>query len=142
MMKEELRENVRSLLPVITEFEKPFWDALQNMKLLIQKCTDCGNTQFPPSPVCTKCLSKDVVWCECDKNAKLWSKVRFHKAYLPPYQDVPYTVGFAKLKDGNIVTGRVAEEDNEKLNIDDDVCIDFCTTADGTVLVKIVPAEK
>lgn len=140
-MKDANRENVASLLPVITEFEKPFWDALQNEKLLVQKCSDCGNIQFPPSPVCTNCMSSNVNWAECSGKAKLWSKVTFHKSYLKPYSDVPYTVGLAKLEEGHIVTGRLADEYKDTIKIDDDVKIDFCKTADGTVLIEIVPAE-
>lgn len=141
-MKDELRENVASLLPVITEFEKPFWDALMEKRLLIQKCPDCGNVQFPPSPVCTKCLSKKVRWEECSGKAKLWSKVTFHKAYLGPYQDVPYTVGLAKLEEGSIVTGRIPDDKVAALSIDDNVKIGFCSTADGTVLIELLPAAN
>jgi uncharacterized OB-fold protein len=64
-MKDSLRENISSLLPIITDFEKVFWESLQNKKLMIQKCNDCGHTQFPPSPVCIECLSNNVKWIEC-----------------------------------------------------------------------------
>lgn len=138
-MKDSLRENVASLLPVITTFEKPFWDSLQNEKLMIQKCMDCGHTQFPPSPVCIECLSDNVEWVECSGKATLWSKVTFHKMYLEPYSDVPYSVIMAKLAEGHIVTGRMSKENAAKVTFDSPLLVRFCKTADGTVLVEFEP---
>jgi uncharacterized OB-fold protein len=130
------------LLPVITEFEKPFWDALQNEKLMVQKCPECGNIQFPPSPVCTNCLSKEVKWSDCSGKATLWSKVAFHKAYLGPYDDVPYSVAIAKLEEGPIVTGRISVEVAANIQIDSPMIATFVKTDDGTVIVEFVPVEK
>jgi uncharacterized OB-fold protein len=138
-MEDSLRENVASLLPVITEFEKPFWDNLQNGQLMVQKCDECGNVQFPPSPVCTKCLSKDVKWTVCSGKATLWSKVTFHKAYLEPYSDVPYSVVMAKLEEGPIVTGRISEKAAAAVPVDAPLRASYVKTVDGTVLVEFVP---
>jgi uncharacterized OB-fold protein len=138
IMKEAAREDVASLLPVITEFEKPFWRNLRNKRLMVQKCPRCGHVQFPPSPVCSDCLSEEVEWAECSGKATLWSKVAFHKAYLPPYSDVPYRVALAKLEEGPIVTGRMSSE--VEVAFDAPLRTTYVETADGTVLVEFVPA--
>jgi hypothetical protein len=140
-MHEAQRENVAEWLPVITEFEKVFWDSLQNDQvLLIQKCEVCGHIQFPPSPVCTKCLTNDVSWTPCSGKAKLWSKVVFHKKYLDPYPDIPYSVVLAKLDEGPIVTGRITNESAQKTEFDAPLELKYIKTTDGTVLVEFVPA--
>lgn len=138
-MKDTSRENVASLLPVITEFERPFWDSLKNKQLMIQECPECGHVQFPPSPVCTKCLSDSVRWIKCSGKAKLWSRVTFHKAYLKPYPDVPYGVVLAKLEEGPIVTGRISAETDSSTTFDAPLRATYVETADGTVLVEFVP---
>jgi uncharacterized OB-fold protein len=140
-MKEALRENVASLLPVITEFEKPFWDSLQNGQLMVQKCPECGHVQFPPSPVCSDCLSDEVQWINCSGKATLWSRVAFHKAYLEPYGDVPYGVVLAKLEEGPIVTGRISAEAVASTAFDAPLRATYVKTADGTVLVEFVPEK-
>jgi uncharacterized OB-fold protein len=141
-MLEAQREKVATWLPVSTEFEKPFWDSLQkDQVLMIQKCDKCGHMQFPPSPVCTNCLSSDVSWVPCSGKATLWSKVRLHKKYLEPYPDVPYSVALAKLEEGPIVTGRITNENMEKTPIGAPVKINYVKTVDGTVLVEFVPAD-
>lgn len=139
-MKESKRENVASLLPVITEFEKPFWEGLQNGQLMVQKCKQCGNVQFPPSPVCTNCLSDEVEWVNCSGKATLWSKVTFHKSYLEPYKDIPYSVVMAKLEEGPIVTGRISSENAANTPFGAPLAVTYVKTADGTVLVEFIPA--
>jgi len=135
-MQEKDRQNVASLLPQATEFDKPFWDSLQNKKLLIQRCPVCGHTQFPPSPVCTECLSDKVEWVECCGEVTLWSKVWFHKKYLKPYDDVPYAVITAKLKEGHYVTGRMDADEAREAEFDAPLDMEFVETADGTVLIN------
>lgn len=139
-MNEASRENVASLMPVITEFEKPFWDSLKNKQLMVQKCPQCGHVQFPPSPVCSHCLSDAVQWINCSGKATLWSRVAFHKAYLEPYTEVPYNVVLAKLEEGPIVTGRFSAEAAASTAFDAPLRATYVETADGTVLVEFVPA--
>lgn len=138
-MKEVMRENVSSLLPVITEFEKPFWDALSEKRLLVQRCMDCGHTQFPASPVCTECLSENVRWEDCSGKAELWSKVALHKAYLEPYGDVPYAVAIAKIEEGCLIEGRFSMENFNNTPIGSKLKMEFQETKDGTVLLEFVP---
>ena len=138
-MKDSLRENVAGLLPVITTFEKPFWDSLQEGKLLVQTCPKCGNKQFPPSPVCTHCLSDGVKWESYTGTAVLWSKVAFHKAYLEPYHDLPYNVALVSLTGDHILTARLPEE-HKDLPLDSPVKLSIQKTADGTAVIVCEPA--
>ena len=138
-MTEQERMNVASLLPEIPDYEKPYWDGLQNGVLMIQKCPCCGHVQFPPSTVCTDCLSEKVEWVPCSGKATLWSKVRFHKGYLKPYMDTPYSVALAK--EGSIITARLPEEYKD-IPLDTELDITFVRTADGTNVVTCVPKKE
>lgn len=142
-MKETARENIASLMPkVIMDVETPYWEGLQQKKLRLQRCRDCGHIQFPPSKICTECTSYNVEWIEASGKGKLWSKVRFHKAYLKPYQDVPYGVSVVKLEEGPVVTGRLADEYVNQVQLDDDVEIEFYETADGSVTFGFRPVKN
>ncbi len=140
-MEESMRENVASLLPVVTEYEAPFWNGLQDGKLMVQECKSCGHKQFPPSPVCTECLSEKVEWVEASGKASLWSKVEFNKAYLKPYPDVPYAVAVARLEEGPLVEGRFSAENYKKVPIDAELKVTFVDTQDGTKIVEFVPVN-
>ena len=41
--------------PVPDALSKPFWDACNQGKLMVQYCTMCNRRQFPPQPVCGEC---------------------------------------------------------------------------------------
>lgn len=52
------------LIPVADALSKPFWDAVNKRKLLVQKCTACNTLQYPPRPTCQDCTSDKLVWTE------------------------------------------------------------------------------
>ena len=43
--------------PVPDALDKPFWDACNEGRLVIQNCTSCNRLQHPPRPACTQCGS-------------------------------------------------------------------------------------
>lgn len=42
-------------IPVPDAISKPFWDACDQGRLIIQYCTVCERRQFPPQAVCAEC---------------------------------------------------------------------------------------
>ncbi len=44
-------------IPVPNELGKPFWDAANEKKLVVQSCTSCGTLHYPPKQACDKCSS-------------------------------------------------------------------------------------
>jgi len=52
------------LIPVPDELSKPFWDAINEKRLTVQKCTDCNTLQYPPRPACGDCGSENLEWTE------------------------------------------------------------------------------
>jgi uncharacterized protein len=45
--------------PETDEFTKPFWDACNEERLVIQHCRGCNRLQHPPQPSCAACGSAD-----------------------------------------------------------------------------------
>ncbi len=45
--------------PVPEELDKPFWDACNEDRLVIQNCAACNRLQHPPQPRCAQCGSGD-----------------------------------------------------------------------------------
>ncbi|MFH1560303.1 MAG: zinc ribbon domain-containing protein, partial [Chloroflexota bacterium] len=52
------------LIPVPDESSKPFWDAINEKRLMVQNCTACNTLQYPPKPTCTDCGSDKMEWKE------------------------------------------------------------------------------
>ena len=54
-------------IPVPNELNRPFWDALNEHKLVVQNCTSCSRLQYPPKELCSNCASSDhLEWKEVE----------------------------------------------------------------------------
>jgi uncharacterized OB-fold protein len=47
------------IIPVPDELSKPFWDAVNEQRLLLQNCTACDRLQYPPRQTCLACGSAE-----------------------------------------------------------------------------------
>ena len=53
---------------------KPFWDAANEERLVVQNCTACDRLRFPPAAACDKCGSGDnLVWKEMSGRGKIYN---------------------------------------------------------------------
>lgn len=88
-------------IPTPTNETKPYWDACQHQKLLIQQCSDCEHIQFYPRIMCTKCMGRNVLWIEASGKAKVLSYTTVHRAILPAYiKEAPYLLAVVELEEG------------------------------------------
>ena len=86
------------------------------------KCATCGETFFPPRPVCPNCRRKGKL----DK-VKLSGNglIESHSTvYVPPRgfeYDAPYTLAIVKLDEGPKITGQIVDVSPEGVKIGDRV---------------------
>ena len=45
------------VIPVPDELSQPFWDAVNERRLMLQNCTACDKLQYPPQASCQVCGS-------------------------------------------------------------------------------------
>jgi uncharacterized OB-fold protein len=56
------------------ELTKPFWDAANKERLVIQNCQACNRLQHPPAPRCAQCGSGDhLAWKEMIGRGKIYN---------------------------------------------------------------------
>lgn len=88
-------------IPVPSPESKPFWAAVHEHRLELQRCDDCGKFWFPPSLLCPHCLSENSAWTPVSGKGEVFSFVVFHRVYHPGFSDdVPYTVALIELDEG------------------------------------------
>ena len=59
--------------PVPDELSKPFWDACNEDRLVVQNCKACDRLQHPPAPRCDQCGSADSLeWREMSGRGKIY----------------------------------------------------------------------
>lgn len=87
-------------LPEVTDLSRPYWDALKDNRLLIQKCV-CGNSWLPARTHCPNCLATDWKWVPSAGTGRLISWVVYHTSYHDAFKDrLPYNVALIELDEG------------------------------------------
>ena len=84
--------------PVIHPETQFFWDAARESRLLLQRCTACNETYYPPRPFCPSCASRAVEPRPASGKATLYSYVISHMP-APGYEP-PFAVAVVLLEEG------------------------------------------
>lgn len=105
-MSEQTKVDYAKPIPLKTIDNAPYWDAADQHKLTLQKCTDCGQFAHPPGPSCSHCGSSNVVWEEQGDQifGEVYSYVISYRPFLPGFmsEDCPLVIAVVKLEEQNI----------------------------------------
>jgi uncharacterized OB-fold protein len=86
--------------PEPTDLSRPFWDALREGHLVVQRC-NCGHAFLPARRHCPACLKPDPAWERASGKGMLVSWVVYHTAYHPAFEArLPYNVALVQLAEG------------------------------------------
>ena len=76
----------------------PFWEAAAEHRLVVQRCTACGKTRLPPSPVCAECQSDQAEWQEVSGQGEVYSYTLVHRP-LAAGQTLPFVIAVISLEE-------------------------------------------
>ncbi len=87
------------VIPVPNELSKPFWDAVNERRLVIQNCTSCDLLQYPPRETCGKCrTSENLEWKEVSGKGTISSAIVIEDGRLDRRRpDQPYNLALVHL---------------------------------------------
>lgn len=120
--------------PFITR-DNAFWfEAANQSRLVIQRCTACGTLRHPPSPTCMHCLSFDWDTVTASGAATVHSFVVSHHPKAPGF-DYPLGVVLADLPEGTRLVADY-EGDPGELEIGMPLEITFARYDQDTVLPR------
>lgn len=109
-----MTDHAGSLQPDLSNpLSRSYWDGLQEGKLKLQHCTDCGNRWLPARHECPRCLSDSWTWSEACGEASLISWVVYHRAYHPSFANqIPYAVAIVETAEGARLLARLEGRDD------------------------------
>ena len=123
-------------LPKLGTLNKPFWAGAREGKFLLQHCPACGDTRFPPGPVCPKCLAGDQTWIEASGQGTLESWIDMHRAYWDGFKDdLPYRVCLVRLEEGPVVVSNLVDK-TDNLRMGAPVKMVFDAVTDSVTLPR------
>lgn len=102
-----MTENTLVYPPRVTEFTRPFWDALREERLLTSRCLKCGHMTFPPKPVCPECWESELEWVELSGRGTLVSYTEVSAAPAMFAHEAPYTLCIVDLDEGVRCVSRI-----------------------------------
>lgn len=113
-------------LPLLTNLNRPFFEAALRGQLALQRCDACGQYWYPPAPTCPRCLSPRVTWTPVSGAGRVWSWIVMHQRYFPSFAaDLPYNVAFVQLDEGPLLVTRIVGASSEQLRCDLPVRVEF-----------------
>lgn len=119
--------------PAITHDNAFFWEGVQQRRLLIQKCKDCGALRHPPGPMCPKCHSLEWEAAPSAGKGEIYSFVVMHQPRLPGFK-YPLPIVTVQLDEGTRLVANILGVEPEDVTIGARVTLDFQEVEPGYVL--------
>ena len=93
------------VIPVADELSRPFWDAVNERRLVLQNCTGCSKLQYPPQASCRVCGSADnLEWKEVEGRGHVATYIVIEDGRLNRRMpDQPYNLALVTLDEDTSV---------------------------------------
>ncbi|MBS0638642.1 MAG: OB-fold domain-containing protein [Acetobacteraceae bacterium] len=112
---------------------KPFFEACDQGKLMIKRCTKCKKPHFYPRDLCPFCFG-DTTWEQASGKGTVYSFSTLERG------SPPHTIAYVKLAEGPTVLTNIVEVDPKEIKIGQNVVVTFIKTEDGPSLPFFKPA--
>lgn len=119
----------------------PFWDALRDHELRLQRCSDCGSWRFPPRPYCAACRSAKAGWEQVSGQGVVYTWTVCHPPVLPAFAErAPYNAVVVQLDEGPfLVSNLVGWDAGQEIPIGLPVAVEFLDVADDLTIHQFRP---
>ncbi|MGB1880647.1 MAG: Zn-ribbon domain-containing OB-fold protein [Gammaproteobacteria bacterium] len=114
---------------------RPYWEALREHRLVIQRCSGCLRLRHYPRPLCPHCYAFDHDWVTASGRGSVHSWTVCHHPFHPGFKrDVPYTMLTVDLEEGVRLLGRLTDSGTDRLRLGLPVMLDFIDVDDALTL--------
>lgn len=95
-----------------------YWEGCRKHELRIQRCADCGQYQFYPRIICTRCMSLRIEWVTAAGRGEVLSFTIITRPVSEAYAaDIPYVVALIQLEEGPVMMSNVVNCEPESVEI-------------------------
>lgn len=128
-------------MPEPTPVTEPFWQGLNEEKVLLQRCDDCRAWVFYPRSNCSNCLSRNLTWERVSGAGEVYSFTIARRPTAPHFVGLePQFIAVIELAEGvrlNSVIVNISESD---LRVGMQVRPVFDTSQGDQALLHFAPA--
>ena len=116
-----------------------WWEAIDQGRLLIQRCKGCGKLRHPPRPMCGECQSLEWDSIESSLEGEVYSYTEINYPKFPGYP-YPLVCGLIQLREGTRLVANIVGCEPEQVRIGMKVQGKVERVDDQTVLPNFYPA--
>jgi uncharacterized OB-fold protein len=92
--------SLRKQSPVPNDLDRPFYDACNEDRLVLQHCAACNRFQFPPRAMCPRCGNPGLTWRETRGRGRIVSRVVVYDSPVSTLiPDQPFNVAAISLEE-------------------------------------------
>lgn len=123
------------LVPSPTPETQPYWDGLNQGRLRLQGCADCGKVRHYPRPMCDACWSMSTDWIDASGRGTVHSWTVTHYAFHPGFKgDLPYVLLTVDLPEGVRMNAQARGIEASQLRVGLPVVLAYDRVRDGLTL--------
>jgi uncharacterized OB-fold protein len=111
--------------PALDPWNRPFWKACSEGRLILQRCRQTKEVWYPPSPVSPYQPDAGWDWIDSSGQGVILSWVVFHQRYFAGFADrIPYNVAMVRLDEGAVLISNI-DAPNDEIRIGRRVSVKF-----------------
>ena len=115
--------------PIPEPLDKPFYDACNQGKLVVQYCKTCDRLQFPPEPRCPMCGNDVVEWKQLSGRGHIYSYAVMHDTPVTLlFKEQPFNIAVIEMEQGIKMLSHLPGTPVDQVPIGADVEVFFETT--------------
>ena len=111
-----------------------YWAAARDGKLVIRRCSACGEVHYYPRALCPFCFSDATAWLECSGRGTIYSFSVLRRA------PVPYALAYVTLAEGPTMMTNIVDCDLDAIRIGQPVRLVFKPSENGQPVPMFTPA--
>lgn len=128
--------------PVPTPTSQPFWNALREERVDLQRCDECSTWVYYPRARCPHCLSDHLTWRTVSGAGTVFTFTVAPQPTAPPFADeVPQLLAMVELAEGVRVSTTLVDVAPDAIAIGMQVQPVFDHGDDGITLLRFRPAD-
>jgi len=121
--------------PLLNVGDERYFEGASQGKLMLKKCSSCGQVHYFPRGICPFCFSSKVDWLEAKGTGTIYSFSVTRRA-----GPIPYCIAYVTLDEGVSMMTNIVDCDLDTVRIGQKVKLTFKPSANGTAIAMFKPA--
>jgi uncharacterized OB-fold protein len=128
--------------PVVTPTTQAFWDATNEGRFMLQRCTACDVVVWFPRNYCPECFSSELSTFDCSGRGTVYSYTVIRKVANSYKEATPFVVAYVELEEGPRVMTNIVDCGPEDVSVGMAVTLVFHDTGVGNALYRFRPTDQ